>query len=292
MDTLEFLISIEDLDKIKNFFKKYIITSKDKFHESIYFLASYKDKFLTTVYKNGLVIITGKDKEKIFDRLKEYQKRNYELIATTSFGENNYFGPIVAASCFITEKDKDFIDSLDLNFNLNNLKKLFKIAKLITENIKYDLIIFKEKDINTRVEKNWSKNKILSFLHNTINVKMGSLFTSNNLIIMEEFSSKNQYLSYLKKESFSFSNIFLVKDSVELIKILKICKIIASYYYYLIIIKTNKDLNINIPFNNNDYEENLVNIYKQLNQKLYIMQNITKTYFKEVNNILDNLKNN
>lgn len=289
MDTIELLVEVDKIEILKNFFKKYI-NNEDSMHDSISFKASFEDKFLTTVYKNGLVIISGKDKEKIYSRLAKYKLNEFEQISTSSFGHENYFGPIVASSVYINQNDIEYINNLNLSSCDFSLKELLTLGKELVSKLKYEIMIFKEEDINKRVEKNWSKNRILSILYNSLNVKIGSYFKNKNLIMVDEICSGPQYFSYIKKESFNYKSIIFINNSINKIKLSKISNIIAKYYYILIMKKQSKELGINIPINNNNLEYNLNIIHDKLKDKLYTLQNLTKTYFKEVNNFLDKFK--
>lgn len=290
MDTIELLISIDKIENLKHYFGKYILNSDDSTQDSISFIASYLDKFKTIVYENGLVIISGKDKDKIYQKINKYKTNYYEQIATSTYGENNYFGPIVAFSIYADENNLDFINNLNVNDALNSFQELKEFSNEVMSNFKCSIKIFKTEDINKKVNKGWSKNRLLSNIINSNNIEIGNNFKNDNLIIIDEFCNKIQYKSYLKKQRLIYENIILVNDSYKQIKLSKIAKILAKYYYILYIKKESKEIGFNIPLNNNNLHDNLDKMHKHLKDKLYTLQNLTKIYYKEVNNILEEYK--
>jgi ribonuclease HIII len=162
-----------------------------------------------TFYKNGNLLIQGKEVEKIlnyliekkiiFENVREFK----EWIGTDEAGKGDYFGPLVIAGVLVEEKNKIEL----LKIGVQDSKRLSEssvseIAQRIKDSFIYSIVLISPSKYNELLEKMKNLNRLLAWGHarvieNILNKKICGYAISDKF--GDEIYIKNALLEKGKK---------------------------------------------------------------------------------------------
>jgi len=169
-------------------------------------------------------------------------------IGNFDIGSNELFGPICFCSSYIDEETMRLFESLKIN-NISKLKddELKKIVPNLRKKVFFEFKILDSNKINSALNNNFSLNKIKTVIYDNLIQKMFLKFPYTFNVYFNNFSTKDEYLSFIKTEIKDLNSlVFNNNNSLEFPSIeLSYC--IARFLYLKSIEEINKKYNVLIP---------------------------------------------
>ncbi|MGM9913322.1 ribonuclease HIII [Floccifex sp.] len=151
-----------------------------------------------TAYTSGKVVFQGKDLEFM---QKEKKEQVFPQAGSDEVGTGDYFGPVVVASCILTQEDEQALRSLKIQDSKQiNDTNIRKIAKIIKEHSKYSILILNNQKYNV-VHQTHNMVDIKCKLHNQAYVNLVHKgYELPKQIVIDQFVQEKSYYRYLQKE--------------------------------------------------------------------------------------------
>ncbi len=202
-------------DEVKNKMLEYYQDKKrDKVIPYVVFQAEEEDTVITLYESNKVMfqgtsadvdasmwqIMMGTTPEDKKEQEKTYNKYyNCSSIGSDEVGTGDYFGPIVVTSCYVPKEEIEYLESLGIKDSKKlDDTKILKIAKEISQRIKYKSIILSNKEYNNTHSADLNMNKIKAVLHNKVLYNIVQETKNYDYIIVDEFAKEHSYYNYLK----------------------------------------------------------------------------------------------
>lgn len=288
------------LNEIVNYYKDY-----QEFidNDNVLFKAKGKD-FTILIYKNLTCLFQGK---KALEELSKWDETNsYQLelfsdansenikylkdhIGSDEVGCGDYFGPVVVCATYVKESDTQYLldigvkDSKQLNDE--NIKK---IAPLIKEKIQSVTFVLSNKKYNELQDSNdYNLNKIKAYLHNFVLFEIVSKTKFNDLVVVDQFCSEENYYKYLNdyKTKNILRNIHFETKAENKYLAVACASIIARDTFLKEIDKISNELNHEVILGAGEKVDELAsNILKE--KGIDYLKNYVKYHFKNTDKIL------
>jgi ribonuclease HIII len=301
---------------IKNNYKKNIIESNKL---NILFVIQ-KKQLRITAFRNGTCLLQGKVEKvreyvflikKIIGFSEDYEKketkiydkkdnsesiclnyRNEDTIGSDEVGTGDVFGPIVVCSVFLSQENISFCDKIGVKDSkkiLNNkIIKIFNDFK--TKKIPYIVKILDPQEYNILKKKKNNLNKIKALLHNKAIIELLDLLKiKENKVILDQFSSSQNYFNYLNQEPKVYKKIQFMKRAEEKYLSVALASIIARYFFLKEIEKIGQKINIVLKLGASYLVEKqiqkIIELYPKEN--VDILNKIAKCDFKNVRKYIE-----
>ena len=282
-------------DQIQKIVDKYSPYNEDATNNYTLFRANYNGAILT-IYKTHTFLIQGKNESSAYDEIctllniepeNAPSKTLYVLdalqsnIGTDEVGTGDFFGGVVVAGAFVP-KDQIFEikklgvkDSKELNDNkileiAPNLMEKVQYKVLLLEDIKYNFLFYRSK---------CNMNNIKALMHNHVILQMKKEITDYDAIIIDAFTSKTNYLNYLKNEKKVATDVLLEEKAENKFISVACASIIARYIFIKHFDELSAKLGFEVPKGAGKAVDNaILKIYTE--QGATIFKEIAKINFK------------
>lgn len=214
-------------DDLQNLIK--VLTSQQVNNNNPYVTFAAKVKGVTVlVYTSGKVVFQGANAETIAEQF-GYQSanqstsdtvsgQNMPLIGSDEVGNGSYFGGLAVVASFVTPDDHALLKKLGVDDSKNLTdSKIRQIAPVLENNIKHKALLLSPQKYNQVV----GKGKI----HNAVSVKVALHNQATYLllqdgikpekIVIDAFTSRQNYQKYLKNEANQFANPLTLEEKAE-----------------------------------------------------------------------------
>lgn len=214
-------------DDLQNLIK--VLTSQQVNNNNPYVTFAAKVKGVTVlVYTSGKVVFQGANAETIAEQF-GYQSanqstsdtvsgQNMPLIGSDEVGNGSYFGGLAVVASFVTPDDHALLKKLGVDDSKNLTdSKIRQIAPVLENNIKHKALLLSPQKYNQVV----GKGKI----HNAVSVKVALhnqaiyLLLQDGIkpekIVIDAFTSRQNYQKYLKNEANQFANPLTLEEKAE-----------------------------------------------------------------------------
>lgn len=214
-------------DDLQNLIK--VLTSQQVNNNNPYVTFAAKVKGVTVlVYTSGKVVFQGANAETIAKQF-SYQSasqstsdtvsgQNMPLIGSDEVGNGSYFGGLAVVASFVTPDDHALLKKLGVDDSKNLTdSKIRQIAPVLENNIKHKALLLSPQKYNQVV----GKGKI----HNAVSVKVALhnqaiyLLLQDGIkpekIVIDAFTSRQNYQKYLKNEANQFANPLTLEEKAE-----------------------------------------------------------------------------
>ncbi len=214
-------------DDLQNLIK--VLTSQQVNNNNPYVTFEAKVKGVTVlVYTSGKVVFQGANAETIAEQF-GYQSanqstsdtvsgQNMPLIGSDEVGNGSYFGGLAVVASFVTPDDHALLKKLGVDDSKNLTdSKIRQIAPVLENNIKHKALLLSPQKYNQVV----GKGKI----HNAVSVKVALhnqaiyLLLQDGIkpekIVIDAFTSRQNYQKYLKNEANQFANPLTLEEKAE-----------------------------------------------------------------------------
>jgi len=179
-------------------------------------------------YTSGKVVFQGSSAEKVASQFgykasesseKSSQAgQNMPLIGSDEVGNGSYFGGLAVVASFVTPDDHALLKKLGVDDSKNLTdSKIRQIAPILEKNIKHKALLLSPKKYNQVV----GKGK----MHNAVSVKVAlhnqAIFlllqdgVKPEKIVIDAFTSRQNYEKYLKNEGNHFDNPLTLEEKAE-----------------------------------------------------------------------------
>ncbi len=211
-------------------------------------------------------------------------------IGSDEVGTGDYFGPIVVTSAYVTKEDIPFLEALGVRDSKKLTdEKILTIVPKILKRIKYQSIVFSNKEYNQKYSTDINMNKIKAILHNKVLTKLTNEEKKYDYVVVDEFAKPYVYFNYLKGIPNVVRNITFMTKAEDKCLSVACASIISRYIFIKEFSKISKDLGILLPKGaSNSVDDVGVKIVQKYGfEKL---NEIAKLSFKNTEKIKEKLK--
>jgi len=169
-------------------------------------------------------------------------------IGSAETGSADYLGPICFVSCYVSEDDIQFINSLDIQ-DLSTLSNqdIVNYAKQIKDRLVYSLLILDNSHYNKMVKDGFNQANIKAQLYNqaTVNV-MQKVKQNVKVKVINQFVSPKTYFNYLKNEVIVVKDLIFETNAEKHYIAVLAAEILSRYAYLQYYANMTKSLKINL----------------------------------------------
>lgn len=224
MNTIVMKMSKDDL---QNLIKA--LTSQQVNNNNPYVTFAAKVKGVTVlVYTSGKVVFQGANAETIAEQF-GYQSANHStsdtvsgqnipLIGSDEVGNGSYFGGLAVVASFVTPDDHALLKKLGVDDSKNLTdSKIRQIAPVLENNIKHKALLLSPQKYNQVVGKGKMHNavSVKVALHNQAIYLLLQDGVKSEKIVIDAFTSRQNYQKYLKNEANQFANPLTLEEKAE-----------------------------------------------------------------------------
>ncbi len=213
-------------DELQNLVKT--LASKQVSNNNPYVTFAAKVQGVTVlVYTSGKVVFQGTDAENIakqFGYQVSHQDsdtlsgQNMPLIGSDEVGNGSYFGGLAVVASFVTPDDHPLLKKLGVDDSKNLTdSKIRQIAPILEENIKHKALLLSPQKYNQVVGKGKMHNavSVKVALHNQAIYLLLQDGVEPQKIVIDAFTSRQNYQKYLKNEVNQFDNPLTLEEKAE-----------------------------------------------------------------------------
>ena len=211
------------------------------------FLAKYNTSTIT-IFKTMTVLIQGKSEYETYleicdmleiapvekERTAQIEVSAMQsLIGTDEVGTGDFFGGIVVAGAFVSKENIAFVKQLGVKDSKEiSDYKINEIAPLLMEKIPHYFYILDNLKFNylTSAHK-LNMNHIKSLLHNSVILNMKKIVPEYDGIIIDAFTSRANYMNYLKNEKIIAKDVILEEKAENKYLSVACASIIARFEF-------------------------------------------------------------
>lgn len=214
-------------DDLQNLIKA--LTSQQVNNNNPYVTFAAKVKGVTVlVYTSGKVVFQGANAETIAEQF-GYQSanqstsdtvsgQNMPLIGSDEVGNGSYFGGLAVVASFVTPDDHALLKKLGVDDSKNLTdSKIRQIAPVLENNIKHKALLLSPQKYNQVVGKRKMHNavSVKVALHNQAIYLLLQDGVKPEKIVIDAFTSRQNYQKYLKNEANQFANPLTLEEKAE-----------------------------------------------------------------------------
>ena len=214
-------------DDLQNLIK--VLTSQKVNNNNHYVTFAAKVKGGTVlVYTSGKVVFQGANSETIAEQF-GYQSasqstsdtvsgQNIPLIGSDEVGNGSYFGGLAVVASFVTPDDHALLKKLGVDDSKNLTdSKIRQIAPILENNIKHKALLLSPQKYNQVVGKGKMHNavSVKVALHNQAIYLLLQDGVKPEKIVIDAFTSRQNYQKYLKNEANQFANPLTLEEKAE-----------------------------------------------------------------------------
>ena len=214
-------------DDLQNLIK--VLTSQKVNNNNHYVTFAAKVKGGTVlVYTSGKVVFQGANAETIAEQF-GYQSasqptsntvsgQNIPLIGSDEVGNGSYFGGLAVVASFVTPNDHALLKKLGVDDSKNLTdSKIRQIAPILENNIKHKALLLSPQKYNQVVGKGKMHNavSVKVALHNQAIYLLLQDGVKPEKIVIDAFTSRQNYQKYLKNEANQFANPLTLEEKAE-----------------------------------------------------------------------------
>ena len=214
-------------DDLQNLIKA--LTSQQVNNNNPYVTFAAKVKGVTVlVYTSGKVVFQGANAETIAEQF-GYQSasqsasdtvsgQNIPLIGSDEVGNGSYFGGLAVVASFVTPDDHALLKKLGVDDSKNLTdSKIRQIAPILENNIKHKALLLPPQKYNQVVGKGKMHNavSVKVALHNQAIYLLLQDGVKPEKIVIDAFTSRQNYQKYLKNEANQFANPLTLEEKAE-----------------------------------------------------------------------------
>ncbi|SDK07809.1 ribonuclease HIII [Streptococcus gallolyticus] len=214
-------------DDLQNLIKA--LTSQQVNNNNPYVTFAAKVKGVTVlVYTSGKAVFQGANAETIAEQF-GYQSasqstsdtangQNMPLIGSDEVGNGSYFGGLAVVASFVTPDDHALLKKLGVDDSKNLTdSKIRQIAPILENNIKHKALLLSPQKYNQVVGKGKMHNavSVKVALHNQAIYLLLQDGVKPEKIVIDAFTSRQNYQKYLKNEANQFANPLTLEEKAE-----------------------------------------------------------------------------
>ena len=174
-----------------------------------------------SVYTSGKVLLQGEAAER-YASFFDYQVRpvasgqNFPMIGTDEVGNGSYFGGLAVVASFVTPDQHDFLRKLGVGDSKTLIdQKIRQLAPLLKERIQHQALLLSPSKYNEVIGERYNAVSVKVALHNQAIFLLLQKGVQPEKIVIDAFTSSQNYEKYLKNEANHFSNPVSLEEKAE-----------------------------------------------------------------------------
>ena len=142
--------------------------------------------------------------------------QDFPLIGTDEVGNGSYFGGLAVVASFVTPDQHDFLRKLGVGDSKTLTdQKIRQIAPLLKEKIQHQALLLSPSKYNEVIGDRYNAVSVKVALHNQAIFLLLQKGVEPEKIVIDAFTSAQNYDKYLKNEANHFSNPVTLEEKAE-----------------------------------------------------------------------------
>ena len=174
-----------------------------------------------SIYTSGKVLLQGEAAER-YASFFGYQVspvasgQNFPMIGTDEVGNGSYFGGLAVVASFVTPDQHDFLRKLGVGDSKTLTdQKIRQLAPLLKERIQHQALLLSPSKYNEVIGERYNAVSVKVALHNQAIFLLLQKGVKPEKIVIDAFTSSQNYEKYLKNEANHFSNPVTLEEKAE-----------------------------------------------------------------------------
>ena len=174
-----------------------------------------------SIYTSGKVLLQGEATER-YASFFGYQVspvasgQNFPMIGTDEVGNGSYFGGLAVVASFVTPDQHDFLQKLGVGDSKTLTdQKIRQLAPLLKERIQHQALLLSPSKYNEVIGERYNAVSVKVALHNQAIFLLLQKGVQPEKIVIDAFTSSQNYEKYLKNEANHFSNPVSLEEKAE-----------------------------------------------------------------------------
>ena len=174
-----------------------------------------------SVYTSGKVLLQGEAAERYASYF-GYQVspvasgQNFPMIGTDEVGNGSYFGGLAVVASFVTPDQHDFLRKLGVGDSKTLTdQKIRQIAPILKEKIQHQALLLSPTKYNEVIGERYNAVSVKVALHNQAIFLLLQKGVEPEKIVIDAFTSSQNYKKYLKNEANHFPNPVTLEEKAE-----------------------------------------------------------------------------
>ena len=174
-----------------------------------------------SIYTSGKVLLQGEAAER-YASFFGYQvsqgtsRQNFPLLGTDEVGNGSYFGGLAVVASFVTPDQHDFLRKLGVGDSKTLTdNKIRQLAPLLKEKIQHQALLLSPSKYNEVIGERYNTVSVKVALHNQAIFLLLQKGVQPEKIVIDAFTSAQNYEKYLKNEANHFSNPVSLEEKAE-----------------------------------------------------------------------------
>ena len=174
-----------------------------------------------SIYTSGKVLLQGEGAEKYasffgYQVVEENRGQNLPLIGTDEVGNGSYFGGLAVVASFVTPDQHDFLRKLGVGDSKTLTdQKISQIAPILKEKIQHQALLLSPSKYNEVIGDRYNAVSVKVALHNQAIYLLLQKGIQPEKIVIDAFTSAQNYDKYLAQEANHFSNPISLEEKAE-----------------------------------------------------------------------------
>ena len=174
-----------------------------------------------SVYTSGKVLLQGEAAESYasffgYQVAQVTSGQNLPIIGTDEVGNGSYFGGLAVVASFVTPDQHDFLRKLGVGDSKTLTdQKIRQIAPLLKEKIQHQALLLSPSKYNEVIGERYNAVSVKVALHNQAIFLLLQKGVEPEKIVIDAFTSSQNYEKYLKNEANHFPNPITLEEKAE-----------------------------------------------------------------------------
>ncbi|HFU4449369.1 TPA: ribonuclease HIII [Streptococcus suis] len=253
MTTAVLKVTASDKAQMLHHYARYQQASKNPYIEAFFKLPGAS----LSIYTSGKVVFQGEMAEQEASRWGYEQAQteqtisgqNLPMIGTDEVGNGSYFGGLAVVASYVTPDDHAFLKLLGVDDSKKMTdQKICQIAPLLKEKIPHQALLLSPKKYNEVIEQGYNAVSVKVALHNQAIYLLLQKGVQPEKIVIDAFTSSQNYQKYLKKEANHFANPVTLEEKAEgKYLAVAVSSIIARAMFLENLAQLGEQLGMNLP---------------------------------------------
>lgn len=174
-----------------------------------------------SVYTSGKVLLQGEAAESYasffgYQVAQVTSGQNLPIIGTDEVGNGSYFGGLAVVASFVTPDQHDFLRKLGVGDSKTLTdQKIRQLAPLLKEKIQHQALLLSPSKYNEVIGERYNAVSVKVALHNQAIFLLLQKGVQPEKIVIDAFTSSQNYEKYLKNEANHFPNPITLEEKAE-----------------------------------------------------------------------------
>ena len=174
-----------------------------------------------SIYTSGKVLLQGELAQNYasffgYQVAQVVSGQNFPMIGTDEVGNGSYFGGLAVVASFVTPDQHDFLRKLGVGDSKTLTdQKIRQLATLLKEEIQHQALLLSPTKYNEVIGERYNAVSVKVALHNQAIFLLLQKGVEPEKIVIDAFTSSQNYKKYLKNEANHFPNPVTLEEKAE-----------------------------------------------------------------------------